>query len=467
MWHDELNSWDVARDAHSLSGLFANMHFESHPALWYLCLYAVTRFTADPIAMQALHLLIAIGTVALIATASPFTRAERWLLAFGYFFVFEFAVISRAYALGVVLALAICAVYVRPRPSVLALTVLLALLANTSLYGVFMTIALVAGIVVDGRLLRDRAAWAGAVVLAVAVGIAMVTLYPAPDNAFAREWHRFDPVRVEGVLDLASAAYVPLPDYWVAAPWNSNLLMDEALTVTALPRGFLAAALGIVLLVAIGVMLRRDRCALTMHVVGSGFMLVFIYLKYSGGMRHHGHLFILFVAALWIARRGVQPSRSSPFFVAVLVCQALAGGFFVVQDLRGPFSYSKELTEYVKSLPRGTPVVVAQTQFLNFVGPVLSGYLHKPVTYVLAHRAVRGSFMFPDFERRQGATEDQILSQLRAYAADRQSDVYVVTNNWQPAALGQRLAHFDRHLEGDERTADVYLYRWRGVSGDR
>src|SRR5512138_361965 len=100
MWHDELNSWDVARDAHSLPGLFANMHFEAHPALWYLCLYLVTRVTVDPRGMQLLHLVIATATAALIAWKSPFTTLERWLLAFGYFFVFEFAVISRGYALG-------------------------------------------------------------------------------------------------------------------------------------------------------------------------------------------------------------------------------------------------------------------------------------------------------------------------------------------------------------------------------
>src|SRR5439155_7505540 len=105
MWHDELNSWDVARDAHSLPGLFANMHYEAHPALWYLCLYVLTRFTSDPRAMQALHLAIASTTVAVVAWASPFKPLERWLLAFGYFFVFEFAVISRGYALGILLTL--------------------------------------------------------------------------------------------------------------------------------------------------------------------------------------------------------------------------------------------------------------------------------------------------------------------------------------------------------------------------
>src|SRR5205823_11647277 len=144
---------------------------------------------------------------------------------------------------------------------------------------------------------------------------------------------------------------------WIASPWNSNLLMDEALTLTGLPRGLPAAALGLILLIAVAVMLRRDRAAVTMHFVGSTLILVFVYLKYSGGMRHHGHLFILLVACLWIARRGVRPAQASPWLVALLACHVVAGAYFVVDDLRRPFSFSKELTDYVRTLPRSTPVV--------------------------------------------------------------------------------------------------------------
>jgi hypothetical protein len=459
MWHDELNSWDVARDAQNLRGLFTNMHLEAHPAIWYLCLYAITRFTSDPLAMQALHLLVATGTVAVIAWASPFTTLERWLLAFGYFFVFEFAVISRGYALGVLLAVAICVAYTKPKPRIAVLALLLALLANTSLYGVFMTLALSAAILVDVRLPRRPAFAAGAVVVAAATILSLVTLYPAHDNMFARGWHRFNPTRVEGVLALAWAAYVPLPDFGAASPWNSNLLIAEAANVLMLPRGLPAAVLAVTLVATAAFALRRDRAAVTALIVGTGLMLAFIYLKYSGGMRHHGHAFILLIVAIWIARRGVRPARASRALVALLVCQAVAGLYFVVQDLREPFSFSKDLTEYVLKLPRTTPVVIAEPAFLSFTGPVLSGYLRKPVTYVLSDRVVRGSFMTPDAERQRGATEDQIVAQLRRFAAERGSDVYVVTNNWEPAAFGPPLAHFDRHLEGDERTADVYLFR--------
>ena len=226
-----------------------------------------------------------------------------------------------------------------------------------------------------------------------------------------------------------------------------------------LPRGLPAAALAVALLAAAAFSLRRDRAAVTTLLVGTALMLAFIYLKYSGGMRHHGHAFILFIVAIWIARRGLRPARANPALVALLVCQAVAGIYFVVQDLREPFSFSKDLTEYVLTLPRTTPVVVAEPTFLSFTGPVLSGYLRKPVTYVLGDRVVRGSFMAPDAEHQRGATEEEILAQLQRFAAERGSDVYVVTNNWEPTIFGPAVAHFDRHLEGDERMADVYLFR--------
>src|SRR5262249_29874581 len=137
----------------------------------------------------------------------------------------------------------------------------------------------------------------------------------------------------------------------------------------------------------------------------------------------------------------------------------VAGLYFVAEDLRRPFSFSKDLTAFVQTLPHTTPVVVAAPAFLSFTGPVLSGYLRKPVIYVLAHRVVRGSFMYPDAEHRRGASEEEILNQLRQFADEHGSDLFVVTNNWEPAVFGAPLAHFDSHLEGDERTADVYLFR--------
>jgi len=108
-------------------------------------------------------------------------------------------------------------------------------------------------------------------------------------------------------------------------------------------------------------------------------------------------------------------------------------------------------------------VVVAHPAFLNYAGPVLSGYLEHPVPYILSHRVVRGSYMLPDEEHRSGASAKEIAAQAADLARESGRDVYVVTNNWQPAELGAALAHFERHLEGDERSVDVYVVHPSGV----
>jgi hypothetical protein len=477
MWMDELNTWDVVRDATGLDSLFANMHLEVHPALWYLALYPLTRVTADPRSMQILHLLIATATAAVIVWWAPFRLWQRALIIFGYFFFYEFAIISRGYALGLLAAVAACVVYCRPRPSPLLLAVLLAFVANTSFYGLILATALGLGIAVSGRV-AGRQAVLAAVLYVAAAAMAMATLYPKTDNVFAREWHNaLEWNRVRATLSLIWAAYVPLPDFTSSAPWNSNVLFGAS-AFARRAQTTASAMLGATLF-AVGVLaLRRDRAALVTYLSGSFAVLAFVYLKYTGGLRHHGHLFVLLLVAVWMTRApraeaavaeptaarqsaaAVSPPAAiwwNAVLVTLLLVQAVAGAYFVVEDFRKPFSVSMQLTEYVRGLPPSAAVVVAHPAFLNYAGPVLSGYLEHPVAYILSHRVVRGSYMLPDAEHQSGASAGEITAQAARLASESGRDVYVVTNNWQPAELGASLAHFDRHLEGDERSVDVYV----------
>ena len=85
MWRDELQAWMIARDSSSLIDLYNNLRYEGHPSLWYIFLYAITRFTDNPLAMQLFHLLIASGTIYVFAKFSPFTKLQKILFTFGYF----------------------------------------------------------------------------------------------------------------------------------------------------------------------------------------------------------------------------------------------------------------------------------------------------------------------------------------------------------------------------------------------
>jgi hypothetical protein len=293
MWLDELNPWDIARDAHSLRDLFYNMRFEPHPRLWYLCLFVLTRFTHNPAAMQVLHGVIGTASVALLAYCSPFRRRDAWLLAFGYYFVFEFCAISRGYALGVLFALAACAAAAGPRPRVVVIAVLLALVANTSIFGLIVASALVLALLPQcrGRRLVELVP-AGAIVIA-GVALSLWALTPSPESWFGRDWYVHSSLnRLEDVSSLLGTAYVPLPDFRSRSPWNSSLLVAEGRYIPYVGH-FTAAIVGVAILLLAIVHLRRRPSLVAALTAGSAAIMALIYIEYSAGYRHHGHLFVL------------------------------------------------------------------------------------------------------------------------------------------------------------------------------
>ena len=91
MWSDELMFWMMARDNHSLGDLIRTLRFEyMHPWLWGILLYGISRFTREPLAMQVFHIAVATAAVFLLVRFAPFTRLQKVLLSFGYFFVYEY-----------------------------------------------------------------------------------------------------------------------------------------------------------------------------------------------------------------------------------------------------------------------------------------------------------------------------------------------------------------------------------------
>jgi hypothetical protein len=89
MWFDELQGWNIARASRSIPDVFHHLRYEGHPAAWYLVLYALTRISGDPRAMQGVELLIVAATYAVVLFASPFSKPVRVALLAGYTISFE------------------------------------------------------------------------------------------------------------------------------------------------------------------------------------------------------------------------------------------------------------------------------------------------------------------------------------------------------------------------------------------
>src|SRR5260370_27109481 len=122
--------------------------------------------------MQFVHRLLAGAGAFVFARWAPFERRERALFVFGYFPFYEYAVISRHYAAGALLTWLACAA-ARSGRRLLILACALALLCQTTVYGIILAIAIVCGWLLDRWLRRDELQPLRPVEVAASVAVAL------------------------------------------------------------------------------------------------------------------------------------------------------------------------------------------------------------------------------------------------------------------------------------------------------
>ncbi len=171
---DEWQAVQVAVQSPGWGQLFANLHYEGHPPLWYMLLRGLAVLVGPYNALPAAALLLGFVTQWLILFESPFPRWLRLMIALSAFILFEYNTVSRGYTLGVMLMVAAVAWWDRRR---LVWLLIAALPFTDFLFGV----------VSLGFLLmrwRDKALWLPGLALWLAMSLlAAWTIVPAPDFA--------------------------------------------------------------------------------------------------------------------------------------------------------------------------------------------------------------------------------------------------------------------------------------------
>ena len=141
MWRDEYEEYLQARDAEGFLGI-GNIMNQGHAMLWQSCLWIITRFTHNPVAMKLFHGLIAATFAFVLIFKSPFKLWQSGLVLLSYFLVFEYAVISRCYAFGVLFFMLFAAKFTKNQRLDLTTGLILFFLANTSIYAMMLTAVL-------------------------------------------------------------------------------------------------------------------------------------------------------------------------------------------------------------------------------------------------------------------------------------------------------------------------------------
>ncbi|MBV8547067.1 MAG: hypothetical protein JO088_20185, partial [Acidobacteria bacterium] len=135
-WRDEADPWLYVRDA-GLATILMRTRYAGLPALWFLCLAPLAKLGLPYFTQKILHLGIAAASVALMAWRAPFSRFTKVLIAFSYFFAYEYSVIVRSYAITALLTFAAAALYPRSRERPMAFALVLLLLFNCNAQGFF------------------------------------------------------------------------------------------------------------------------------------------------------------------------------------------------------------------------------------------------------------------------------------------------------------------------------------------
>jgi hypothetical protein len=477
MWRDELNVWLIARDSSSLLELFGNIKYEGHPALWYLCLYFLNQFTSNPVAMQLFHLLIATGAVFVFIKYSPFTRLQKVLFCFGYLPFYEYLVISRNYAIGLLLVFAFCAVYPSRTKGYLRLALILFFLANSNAYGLFISIALGLTLIIEYGLSKSVNSLLSAkninligslIIFFLGIYSSLAQLIPPADSTLQggmRGWTL--------QFDFKHLVLV------VTRIWNSYIVVLIPGTSREID-GLIFAILSLCLFTFIVTLLIKKPVALFLYIFGTGEIILFTYVKFLGAARHYGHLYILLIASLWIASYYPKsnllgglfaniPSRfkavattwakfvkkyKNTLFMLILYAQLTGGIVAFSRDLLIPYSASREAARYIQSQHLEQMFIVGSRD--ANISP-LSGYLNRKIYY--PERQGMGSFVLFNSQRKD-VDSVAVLEQVSQIIKQKQTNILLILNYELKTAKTDLnlwlLAKFTKSFIGNEK---YYLYQ--------
>jgi hypothetical protein len=425
MWRDELQAWLLARDSGSPLDLWRNTRYEGHPLLWHLLLYPLSHVFSSPVAMQALHWLLATGAAALVLLRAPFALWARAGIVFSYLPLYEYGAISRNYLLGVLGLWLVCVGLEAGRGPWLAVAGAL-VVANSNPIGIVVYPAVAAAILLTPGWRRQRMAVAAA--LAAGVAVAILQCLPPADYDYARRWNlAFNPRLLAYVCRGFIQTLAPIPQstlhFWCTSSflpaWPFSLTAGRVLSLTLAP-----ATLALV--AGVGWAVRSSRRALTLWVLGFACLLAFFYVKLPGQIRQFGLFWAVLVGALWIASADGAIARrwTAVVLAPTLLASLWASAVAVRWDWGSPFSGARDTARAITAQGLARLPIVGG---IDYPTSGVAGYLPGTRLYYPSTRAM-GSFILWNFDR---AHQDELTQRdivVEALGRDRGDGVVLLLN---------------------------------------
>jgi hypothetical protein len=456
LWGDELHSWNIAKGSESISALFQNTRYEGHPPFWYVCLFAITRFTHNLIALKILQAFFTIGTTAILVFKSPFSRLQKVLILCGYYFVFEYAVLSRNYMPAVFFASCI-AVLDNKHTKIYYL--LLFLLSNVHLIGLLLAISIHVAWCYE-KIKSDRKS-----IISLLPGFLIFIpsfyfIFPPQDSQMNLDFwiERWKPQQLYFFVTVILKSLFPFPDSTNPHWWNTNILLDHD-TIAFRIISFLVF---IFLLTAIFFLLKKNRIALIILVVNLCLTGIVSLVFPLNTARYTGFIFIGYLIAIWFALNRGQSVNNSLVYL-ILMLQIPAACFAFTSDYRHEFSSAEKIKEVFKPeiIPAGSFVATDYWSLNNLSAYMDSAFytveLHRKISFLIWNNEMKGAIHFDYGNGLQQLLEENKMQPFYFFS---------MKNPEQAAAWSNHLKFSLVFFSGlsIERSGEIYLYRIESVT---
>ena len=445
MWRDELQSWMVATDAHSLLQLYKNCVYEGHPLLWYTLLFIINIFTNSPFSMQLLNLLIGTSFVYLFAKHAKFNLLQTLLFVFGYYTLFEYTLIARPYNLELLLMAVFIILYKHPQKYILTIFTILFLLANTSAFGLLFSICFAALFYFEQFISKNKRAdstipvkkiVSGSVLFFVGIIFSIIQIKPEQGNLVSTDISSlFDIDKLATIFSRIYNAFFILPDLSLLPHWNFSGTMR--LDSQNIPLYFIFS---VIILILTSLTFYRKPILLIFYLLLTIGIIAICDLTFLLSIRYVGRVFIAFIITTWLANYFPSNQFNNPvnnllantgkkiqplFISIVLLFQLIAGAMYFYNDYKLPFSGSTETADFIKQQKLDTLPVIGSQDYA--VSP-LSSLLYKKIFYPESQSY--GSFIIWDnhLRKHQNPDFDIVFSSVDSVMGKQHKQAILILN---------------------------------------
>lgn len=296
-WRDEAQSWLLTRDSPDIASLLHLTSYGAAMPVWHLIVFPFAKSGLPYFSISVVHFLLILAAIVVFIKYAPLLKYQKILFIFGYYPLYEYNTIARKYVLVVLFLFLIAALYKDRFRKPILYSILILLLANTSVHSLVIAITLSGVYIFELKSQRNysftKKHIASLLIIILGFSVAIYQLWPPPDlNPMTARWNLDLTTRhIAKIPNAVVGAFLPIPQLKVDF-WNTKLAYDfvKYRPVWGLP----------LFLLSLGFFIRKPK-PMFIYLLSSVGIFSIIFLKYSGYLRHHGLIFIIFIFSLWVA----------------------------------------------------------------------------------------------------------------------------------------------------------------------